>query len=508
MTVATYDWIVVGSGAANTVTETLVRQGRRVALVERGKFGGTCLTRGCIPTKVMVAAADVVEAARRFFRIGVEGCAPRIDWETVSRRVWNRINQCEDLRRHYEEMEGVDVFAGEGRFCGPHRLQVTAADGSVREIGAPHILLAVGGRSRIPSEEEAPGLADVAYWTSEDFFGAQYPYTLPPRLMILGGGAIGTEFAHALAAAGVEVTLVHRSAHILSREEPEIAAAVQRGLEAAGGRVLTDQKTLAVTETDGIKRMELEDKRTGERRTIAAEALLVAAGIVPNTDTLGLEHTGVETDARGYILTNEFLETSAAGIYALGDVNGEAPLRHRANYEADILAHNLTHDDPHDWRWARYDVVPVAVFTAPEVARVGLTEAEAKKTGRELHIAYHRYADTAKGFAMGISEQSDDNGMIKLIADHATDRLLGVSIVGPHATVLLQPFVNLMNVGTVPLCVKHAHIASPAATQLRQEKPVRELRPDSVIAVGETMTPHPGLAEVAMWTQYYYEGKI
>lgn len=504
----TYDWIVVGSGAANTVTETLVRQGQRVALVERGKFGGTCLTRGCIPTKVMVAAADAVEAARRCARIGVEGCTPRIDWATVSRRVWNRINQCNDLRRHYEEMDGVDVYAGDGRFCGPRELCVTGSDGTRHVIRAPKLLLAVGGRSRIPNETEAPGLADVAYWTSEDFFGECYPYTLPERLIILGGGAIGTEFAHALAAAGVEVTLVHRSAHILSREEPEIAAAVQRGLEAAGVVVLTDQATVAVTETDGIKHLQIEDKQTGERRTIEAEALLVAAGIVPNTDTLGLEMAGVETDERGYILTNEFLETSAAGIYALGDVNGEAPLRHRANYEADILAHNLTHADPRDWRWARYDVVPVAVFTAPEVARVGLTEAAARKSGMDLHIAYHRYADTAKGFALGISEDSVDNGMIKLIADRKTDRLLGVSIVGPQATVLLQPFVNLMNVGTVTLCAKHAHIASPEAARLRREGAVRELRPDSVIAVGETMTPHPGLAEVAMWTQYYYEGKI
>ncbi len=504
----TYDWIVVGSGAANTVTETLAAQGRRVALVERGKFGGTCLTRGCIPTKVMVTAADAVESARRFARIGVTGCSPAIDWDTVSRRVWNRIDQCYELQAHYEEMDGVDVYAGDGRFCGPYELRVTLPDGRKEQIGAPRILLAVGGRSRIPDEAEAPGLADAGYWTSEDFFGDSYPYRLPASMVILGAGAIGTEFAHALAAAGVAVTLVHRSAHILSREEPEVAACVTRSLEAAGVRVLTNQATISVAAADGVKRMVLKDKTTGQVTILEAEALLVAAGIVPNTDTLGLEHTEIRTDDRGYILTNEFLETSAPGIYALGDVNGEAPLRHRANYEADIMAHNLTHADPRDWRWARYDLVPVAVFTSPEVARIGLTEEAAARSGRPLHIAYHRYADTAKGFALGITADTDDNGMIKLIADAETDRLLGVSIVGPQATVLLQPFVNLMNVGDTVLQAKHADIASPQVARLRADGLVRRLSADSVISIGETMTPHPGLAEVAMWTQYYYEGKI
>lgn len=503
-----YDWIVIGSGAANTVTETLVSQGKRVALVERGKFGGTCLTRGCIPTKVMVAAADAVNSAHRFDRIGVRVCVPKIDWDTVSGRVWNRINQCKELRRRYETMDGVDVYAGEGRFCAGNHVRVTYENGVEEVIEAPRILLAVGGRSRIPSETEAPGLSKVKYWTSENFFGEAYPHRLPARLVILGGGAIGTEFAHALSAAGVDVTIVHRSPHILSREEPEVAAHVTRSLESVGVRVLTNQNTISVSENKGVKCIVLQDKETSEITMLETESLLVAAGIVPNTDTLGLSCTGIEVDERGYILTNEFLETSVTGIYALGDVNGEIPLRHRANYEADILAHNLTHENPRDWRWARYDRVPVAIFTTAEVARIGLTEKEAMRIGTELKIAYHRYADTAKGFAMGISEESDDNGMIKIIAEKKTDRLLGVSVVGPQATLLLQPFINLMNVGSVSLVAKYVHIASPEVAMLRCQGMVRELLADSVISIGETMTPHPGLGEVAMWTQYYYEGKI
>ena len=241
---------------------------------------------------------------------------------------------------------------------------------------------------------------------------------------------------------------------------------------------------------------------------IAAEEIMYATGIKPVSKDLQVANTSLATDEVGWIKTNEFLETSVSGIWAIGDINGQPAFRHKANYEADILAHNLFGgNEPDKWRWARYDVVPAVTFTYPQVAQVGLTEAEAREKGYAVKIGKQFYHNTAKGYALGFTSGDGMDGFVKLIVDGATNNILGVHVIGAQASLLIQPFINMLNLGTVTLKPINEAIGSETVQELRKSGLTRTLDPHSVISVGETMTPHPSLAEVIMWTQYYFEGK-
>ena len=221
---------------------------------------------------------------------------------------------------------------------------------------------------------------------------------------------------------------------------------------------------------------------------------------------MGLEHTDIEQLPGGWIKTNEFLETSVDGIYALGDVNGGAQFRHKANYEADIIAHNLYRAQSiDDMRWARYDVTPAVTYTYPEVGHVGLTEKEAQEQGHKVKVGINHYSSTAKGFAIGLIPGATNDGFVKIVVDADTNTILGMHVIGPQASILFQPFVNLMNAGPTRIIPIHEEIASERAKKARAKGIVRPMDPHSVITVGETMTPHPSLSEVIMWTQYYFE---
>ena len=275
-----------------------------------------------------------------------------------------------------------------------------------------------------------------------------------------------------------------------------------------GINVLLNQDTVEIRQEDGLKVVVTKDRTTGEITETKVEEILVAAGIHPAVEELHLENTGIETRPKGWIKTNEFLETSVDGIYALGDVNGESAFRHRANYEADIIAHNLfyaTSED--DYRWARYDTLPKVTFSYPEIGSVGLTEAEAIKAGYNVGVGKNFYSSTAKGYAMGINPGDVNDGFVKIVVDKDTNHILGMHVVGPQASILFQPYVNLMNSGVTPLTAINEEIASERTKRLREKGITREMDPRSVITVGETMSPHPSLVEVIMWTQVYYENR-
>lgn len=500
-----YDLIVLGTGAANTVTEMAAQAGLRIALVEKGKFGGTCLTRGCIPTKVMVTAADKVREAELWSTIGLVGTPPSMDWSVIAQRVWQKIDESQDLQEHYQSMENVDVYEGIGSFVDNFTVEVRLHSGEVVTLQGEKIVLGVGARSTIPKAVKDAG---VAYWSSENFFGEDFPQELPESLIVLGGGPIGTEFAHALATAGVKVTIVQHNQRLLPKEEPEISAWLARQFEDFGVEVVLNQEITKVFKREDKQVVLLEDRKTGETREIEAEKILVATGITPNSDLLHLENTDIQVDSRGYILTNELLETSVPGIYALGDINGQPPFRHKANYEADIIGHNLWEvSDGESYRWAKYTTVPVVTYTYPQVAHVGMTEEEARKSGRQVAIGMHYYSDTAKGFALGMEKGSIHDGFIKLVVDATSQEVLGAHIVGPEASILLQPFVNLLNAGATELEIIHAEIGSEETQKWRQSNPVRAMNPHLVTTISETMTPHPSLMEVPMWTRYYFEKK-
>lgn len=500
-----YDVVVIGTGSGNIILDAALQQGLQCAQIEKGRFGGTCLTRGCIPTKVMATAADYIREIAELPKIGVEVSPARMNWEVISQRVWQKIDESNDILAYYQSVDNLDVYQGTGYFTGEKKLKVTMNDGTVsEEFTADKIFIAVGARSKIPYID---GLEQVGYLTSESFFGKKYPKKPFKSLVIMGGGPIGTEFSHIFSSAGTKVTLVQHNVRLLPKEDEEVSAQLLKSLRNSDINLLLNHKATNVRIENGEKVLTLVEKSTGEISEVRAEEIMLSVGIQPNIDTLHLENTSIKTDSRGWIITNEFLETSVKDIWAFGDVNGEAPFRHKANYEADIVAHNLFGGhQPYDWRWARYDIVPSVTYTFPQVAHVGLTEQQAIKAGYETATAKHYYSSTAKGFALGFNPGDEQDGFVKIVVDKTTNLLLGIHIIGPQSSILLQPFVNLMNVGETKLTPINEHIASATVKELRESRIIRNLDPRSIISVGETMTPHPSLSEVIMWIQYYFKG--
>lgn len=499
-----YDVIVIGTGSGNIILEEALKKGLSCAQIEQDKFGGTCLTRGCIPTKVMVTAADRLYEIEDAQALGIKAGKPEVDWETIGRRVWQKIDESKDLRDFYLQEENLDVYEGEAYFTGNHSLKVRLnAGGESEEITAPKIFVGVGGRTKVPAIE---GLDKVPYATSEDFFGKGWPTEPYKDVIVIGGGAIGCEFAHIFRAFGARVQLVQHNVRLLPKSDAELSAALLHNFKLDGITVYLNKETpSARPDGDGVV-LTIRDRADDSLTDIRADLLFICPGIVPNSDRLGLENTDITVNDRGWIPTNEFLETSVPGIYAFGDINGLHQFRHKANYEADILAYNhfLSRSET-DRRWARYDNVPAVTYTHPEVADVGLSEEAAEKVGHRVRIGRWHYYETAKGFALGYTPDSDRKAFAKLIIDAASGNILGMHAIGPYASTLIQPYVNLMNAGDTPLVPLHPEIASPDVKKWRSLSLVRDMNPHNWRTVRETMVPHPALSEVGIWTYYDLE---
>lgn len=486
MKLAHFDFVIVGSGAGLMVMEAALSRGLRCALIEKGKLGGTCLTKGCIPSKMLVYPADFIREAEQSRRIGIEVGRPVVHWDVISERMWEQINFHRAIEKNLEQIPGLTVYKGAAAFTGPNAMAVTREDGSVEEITGDHFLLAVGARTSVPPVE---GLEEAGYVTSESFFGEKFPKKPWESLLILGGGSISTEFAHIFSAFGTEVTLLVRSGGLLNKEEPEIARLVERQLTKNGVRLLTNGTPVSVRAEGGRKYVTVEDKLTRERSVVECEEIFVASGVKSNADSLALDKAGVETDKNGWIVTNSYLETSQSHIWALGDVNGRFQLRHKANYEAQLLSHNLFSGGKR--REARYNAVPWAVFTHPQVAHLGLTEREAREQGLPYRTAFNRYSEVVGGRAMGYREADDDNGFVKVIVGR-DKTLLGLHIVGPQAAVLLQPFAYLMSMGEV---------CRGRARELPQSEALEALCAgmEAHAVMEESMVIHPSLSELTAW---------
>ena len=373
-----YDVIIIGTGAANIVLDAALKQGLQCAVIEKGKFGGTCLTRGCIPTKVLATAADYIREIQDLPKIGVEVEPAKMNWDIISRRVWEKIDEHKEVLRHYQKYANLAIYQGSGFFTCEKTLQIKLHDGSLsEEMTAEKIIIDVGARTNLP---EISGREATGYICSETLFGDKYPKQPYKSLIIVGGGPIGCEFSHIFAAAGTKVTVVQHNNRLLSKADEDISEQIRQNMEAFGIKTYLNANLLEAKKADDQKILLFEDRETGERIEVTGEEIMYATGIKPVSKELKIENTAIETDERGWIKTNEFLETSVNGIWAIGDINGQPAFRHKANYEADILAHNLFGgNEPGKWRWARYDVVPAVTFTYPQVAQVGLTETEAEK---------------------------------------------------------------------------------------------------------------------------------
>lgn len=463
------DLAVVGSGAGLIVLEAALNKGLKCALIERDKFGGTCLNKGCIPTKMLVYPADLIREAQRGEKIGVTYPKPHIDWEEISRRVWQQIDVNKELRQGYLDTENLLVLEGTGAFVDAHTMEVQLKDGSSQRITADTFLVAAGGRSVLPPIE---GLEEADCLTYENFFGDRYPKAPYKSLVVIGGGVIGVEFAHIFSAFGTEVSMIGRAPQLLRGEEEESARLVENQLKEYGVHLLLDHEAVRIERKGGMKRVISRCMETGVETTVEAEEVLIASGSRPNSDLVQADKAGIVMDKWGGIKVNEYLQTSQPHIYALGDITGKLLYRHKANYEAQLLADNLYSDKPK--RKADYATVPMAAFTAPQLSSVGLTEKQVKEQGIPYQVLRNEYGSIAAGFSMGYSAKRHDGGFIKVIVGEDA-RLLGVHIAGYQAAALLQPYVYLMNA--------YSDTPYPNAIQLIQQ----------------SMTIHPSLSELTAW---------
>ncbi len=421
---AHFDLVVVGAGSGNSLLTPELGD-LRVAIVERGDFGGTCLNRGCIPSKMLVHVADVAEATRRAGRLGISARLDEVRWPEVSERVFGRIDPIAAAGEEYRQsLANVAVYKGQARFCGPRRLEVDGAP-----VTGDAVVLAAGARPFIPPQ---PDLSTVDYQTSDTIMRLPEP---PRRLLIWGGGYIAAELAHVFGAAGSDVTIINRGARLLRAEDIDVSEAFTAAYRKRF-RVLTGAEVLTA-EATATGAAALRVRRDGGEETVSGDVLLVAAGRIPNGDELAVAAAGVALDAAGYVVTDEYGRTTAEGVWALGDISNPNQLKHVANAEARAVAHNLAH--PEDLRPLALGPIPHAVFASPQVASVGSTEQALQEADRSYLRSVRPYSDTAYGWAL-----EDETGFCKVLSDPATDRLLGAHICGPDAAVLLQQLVQAM----------------------------------------------------------------
>lgn len=421
-----FDLIIIGTGSGNSIPGPEFDD-QRIAIVEKGRFGGTCLNVGCIPTKMFVYAAEVAETVRHSQHWNVEADFHQVQWEKLQQRVFtDLIDQIADGGEEYRrgpETPNITVFDQAAQFIGDHVIRTGQGDTEC-VITAPQIVLAVGARPHIPAVIKKSG---ISFHTNEDIM--RLP-KLPKSLAIYGGGYIASEFAHIFAAFGVEVTLIARSAHLLRHMDADISQRFTELTTKAMHTKLGVEITKASEDATGVT-LELSD---GSQ--VQAEALLVATGRTPNGDTLALETTGVEMEGKR-IVVDDYGRTTAEGIWALGDCSSPYQLKHVANAEMRAVRHNLLH--PHDLQKMPHDYVPAAVFAHPQIATVGLTEQEARDAGYDITVATQRYGDVAYGWAM-----HDEQHFAKVIADKNTGLLLGVHIIGPQSPTLIQQCITAM----------------------------------------------------------------
>ncbi len=486
-----FDIVIVGSGTGLMVAEAAALYGKKCAIIENSKFGGTCLTKGCIPSKMLVYPADLVRKAEKAGKVGIGFEKPRIDWDLISKRMWKQIEYSGLIEKNLKQVKNIHLFNGTAEFTGKDKMRVRLNSGGYsEEIKGGVFVLANGSRSFVPPIKN---LNSTGYLTSETFFGEKFPQKPWDSLIILGAGAVGAEFAHIFSAFGTKVTVIEMQPRILPGEEEEISQLVEDSLKNNGITVMTNCKAVSAEKSGGKKNLTVQNLLTGRKETVEAEEIFVAAGTSSNSDTLRLENTDIQTDEKGWIITNEFLETTQKNVYAIGDINGKYQFRHKANYEAEVLIHNLFSEQ--DRRGACYNAVPWAVFTWPQVAHLGLTEREAKKLGKKYWVGKNYYSQIAGGIAMGISPNSPDDGFVKIIVGQEKT-ILGVHIAGPHAAILLQPFVYLMNA---------RFVCEEPSTKREKNKICPQM--GSYTPINRSMVIHPSFSELTAWALEYIDWK-
>lgn len=436
---ASFDALVIGTGQAGpALAARLSGAGMSVAVVERDKFGGTCVNDGCTPTKAMVASAYAAHLARRAGDYGVllEG-APRVDFGAVMARK-NAIvaRSSGGVRKWMEGLKTGKVFRGHARFTAPDRVRVNG-----EEISAGKIFVDVGGRPAVPG---MPGLSGVPYLTNQSMMTLD---ALPQHLLVIGGSYIGLEFGQMMRRFGSRVTVIEMGPRLVGREDEDVSQGLKEILEGEGIEVRLNAKCLAAKKESGGVSVGLECDAGAPRAQ--GTHLLLAVGRVPNTGDLGLEAAGIRTDERGYIEVDEALRTSNARVWALGDCNGKGTFTHTAYNDYEIVADNLLHDAGRKWT----DRVPVyALYTDPPLGRVGMNEAQIRKAGIRALVGKRPMTRVSRAV-----EKGETLGFLKICVEASSRRILGASLLGTSADEVVHSLIDAVYAKT-PVAEFQRHV--------------------------------------------------
>jgi pyruvate/2-oxoglutarate dehydrogenase complex dihydrolipoamide dehydrogenase (E3) component len=442
-----FDAIIVGAGQSGpSLAGRLTTAGMTVALIERHLVGGTCVNTGCMPTKTLVASAYAAHLARRAADFGVQAGPVAVDMKAVAARAHSvTLTARGNNERWLEGMAGLTFLRGHARFSGPH---VIAVDGE--ELTAPRIFLNVGGRASVP---EMPGVHDVPWLDNTSMVALD---TLPRHLVVVGGSYIGLEFAQMYRRFGAEVTIVERADRLISREDPDVSAAIREILEDEGIAVRTGANCIGFApHAEGVAvSLDCED---GPPVVLGSHTLL-AVGRRPNTDDLGLDQAGIATDKRGYIQVDERLQTNVPGIWALGDCNGRGAFTHTAYNDFEIVAANLL--DGED-RTLGQRIPGYALYTDPPLGRAGMTEAEAVASGRKVLVS--KRPMTRVGRAI---EKGETKGFLKIVADADTQRILGAAFLGTGGDEAVHGVLDAMSADQPIAALRWAVPIHPTVSEL------------------------------------------
>lgn len=445
-----YDLIVIGGGSGlNVASACANNENWRVAVIEKGPLGGTCLNRGCIPSKMLIHVADIVETIQTAKDFGVNAKLGKVDFKAIMAHTNALIEKdAQNIETGIDHHKNIDHYNGLGTFVAPKKVHVGG-----ETLTADRILIAAGARPFVPP---IPGLDTVTYWTSTE---ALDQARLPKNMIIIGGGYIGAELGHFYGTLGTDITVIEMMDTLLFREDRDIA---ETFTEEFGKKhtLILESKVASVEKVQSGARVNYTNK-AGAEQYVEAEVILLATGTKPNSDGLNLDVTSIKTTDRGYIAVNQFLETTEPGVWALGDIIGKAPFKHGANYEAQHVYWNITGEDRVP---VSYDIMPHAVFSSPQIAGVGMTEQQAEEQGLDVVIKKYPFTKTGMGTALHA-----EYAFIKYILSSNGETILGCHILGPQASTLIHEVVLTMsaNAGKVDTIADTIYI-HPALSEVVQ----------------------------------------
>jgi pyruvate/2-oxoglutarate dehydrogenase complex dihydrolipoamide dehydrogenase (E3) component len=446
-----YDAIVIGSGQGGTpLCTTLAEAGFKTAMIEREHVGGTCINEGCTPTKTMVASGRVAYLARRGADYGVHTGDIRIDMQRVRQRKRDIVTSFRNgSQERMEKTANLDLIFGEASFTGPKSVTVRMKDGGQRELSADKFFINAGARPSLPKLD---GLKDVPFLNSTSIMEVDH---VPQHLILLGGGYVGLEFGQMFRRFGSKVTIVQSGGQLLNGEDPDVAQEVAHILEEDGITVLLNGKASRVTGADG--EVDVEVTQQGRPLTVIGSDLLLATGRTPNSDTLNLGAAGIQVDKRGFIQVNDRLETTAPGIYALGDIKGGPAFTHISFDDFRIIRSNLLEKGN---ATTEGRLVPYTLFIDPQLGRIGTTEAEARAQKKNIRVAKMPMTSVARAL-----EVDETRGFIKTIVDADTNQILGAAVLGIEGGEIMA-MLQLAVMGKLPYTtLKEAVFAHPTLAE-------------------------------------------